>query len=291
VENEKNKSVRRSVRTVGIVGGGTTGSQYVQICAQAGYRVVLVEVAEEALRLGLELIDRRLSQGVANGQIAENERRDVLNRICGSTKFQDFASCDFIIEAVPEKMDLKKQVFVQLDSICDPDVILATNTSVLSIIDIAKATKRADLVIGVHGAPLVFPGLEVIKSLLTSDETVAVAMDFVKSLGRDGFLVKDAPGFLMNRLLTPLFMDMVRMVETGYLTAPEIDYAFTKGGGWPVGPFHMLDEAGLDTMLLATDALHEDLKDQRFVAPVLLRKMVAAGWLGVKTKKGFYEYP
>jgi 3-hydroxybutyryl-CoA dehydrogenase len=273
---------RKEIKRVGVVGCGQMGGGYAQLCAQKDYQVVVSDETEEILKKGLSAIEFRL---------AESADKDlVLSRIHGTTGFQSFSECDLIIEAVTEKMEVKKKIFAELDRVCPKDIILATNTSVLSVLDIAMASERPDKVLGIHMNPLLFPSAEVIKTLLTNEEAMEVAKRFCESLGKAIILAKDTPGFLVNRLLTPLFLEAIRMLESGIATRDEIEGAFTKGMGWPMGPLAMVDAIGLDTVLYGTAAMYEDLKIPLFIPPLLLKKMVTAGWLGMKTGKGFYEY-
>ena len=274
--------IRNQIKKVGIVGCGQMGSGYAQLCAQKGYEVVISDESEEFLKRGLGIINLRLS---------ESEDKDlVLSRISGTTGFQSFSECDLVIEAVTENMEVKKKIFTELDRICPKDIILATNTSVLSILDMAVVTQRPDRVLGIHMNPLLFPSAEIIHTLLTSQEALEVAKKFSESLGKAIIVAKDTPGFLVNRLLTPLLLEAIRMLEAGIATRDEIDGAFTKGMGWPMGPLAMVDGIGLDTVLFGTNAIYEDLKIPLFIAPLLLKKMVTAGWLGMKAGKGFYDY-
>lgn len=281
---------RKKIRKVGIVGCGLMGSGYAQLCAQKGYQVVVSEVNDDLLNKGLALINLRLTENVSKGDLSGQDKDRILSRISGSTNLGSFSDCDLIIEAASEKMDVKKKIFTELEKMCPSDVILATNTSVLSILDMAMVTGRPDRVVGIHMNPLVFPVSEIVKTNLTSNETIEVAKNFSESLGKYVVIAKDTPGFIINRLITPLFLEAIRMLESGIADKDEIDAAFTKGMGWPAGPFTMMDGVGLDTLLLATNALYEDLKHSQFIAPILLKKMVAAGWLGCKKGKGFYEY-
>jgi 3-hydroxybutyryl-CoA dehydrogenase len=274
--------VREHINCVGIVGCGQMGSGYVQLCAQKGYQVIVTDESEELLKKGLSTIQFRLTES--------GDKDLILSRIQGVTGFKRFAECDLVIEAATEKMEVKKKIFAELDRVCPKDIILATNTSVLSVLDMAVATQRPDRVLGIHMNPLVFPSAEIIHTLLTSQEALEVAKRFSESLGKAIIVAKDTPGFLVNRLLTPLLLEAIRMLEAGTATRDEIDGAFTKGMGWPMGPLAMADGIGLDTVLFGTNAIYEDLKIPLFIAPLLLKKMVTAGWLGMKTGKGFYEY-
>jgi 3-hydroxybutyryl-CoA dehydrogenase len=194
------------------------------------------------------------------------------------------------MEAVTERVQVKKEVFAQLDRVCHRDIVLATNTSVLSIIDIGAVTKSPDKVLGIHMNPLMSPLAEIIKTLATSEETIEIGKSFSKSLGKDFIIAQDTPGFVVNRLLTPFLLNAIRMLEAGIATKDDIDTGFVRGLGYPMGPLAMLDIIGLDTVLLGATAMYEDLKDPQYAPPILLQKMVTAGWLGCKTGKGFHSY-
>lgn len=279
---KKGEGPRKEIQKVGVVGCGQMGGGYAQLCAQKGYQIVISDETEELLKKGLSAIEFRLAESI--------DKDLILSRIQAATGFQSFSECDLVIEAVTEKMEVKKKIFMELDRVCPRDVILATNTSVLSILEMAVVTQRPDLVLGIHMNPLLFPSAEIVHTLLTSQEALEVAKKFSESLGKAIIIAKDTPGFLVNRLLTPLLLEAIRMLEAGTATRDEIDSAFTKGMGWPMGPLAMVDGIGLDTVLFGTNAIYEDLKIPLFIAPLLLKKMVTAGWLGMKTGKGFYDY-
>ncbi len=272
---------RREIKRVGIVGCGQMGGGYAQLCAEKGYQVIVSDETEELLKKGLSVIEFRLAQS--------HDKNLILSRIHGKTSFQGFSECDLVIEAATEKMEVKKRIFAELDRICPRDVILATNTSVLSIIDMAVVTQRPDKVLGIHMNPLFFPSAEIIKTIVTSEEALEIAKSFGLSLGKGIVVAKDIPGFIVNRLITPLLLSAIRMVETDQASRDDIDVLF-KSMGWPIGPFGMIDGIGLDTLLFGCNAVYEELKDPQFTPPLLLKKMVTAGWLGMKTGKGFYEY-
>jgi len=274
-------SLRNQIKTVGIVGCGQMGGGYAQLCAQKGYQVIVSDATEELLKKGMSVIEFRLAE------FAEKDL--ILSRIHGTTGFEGFSDCDLVIEAATEKMEVKKRIFSELEKTCPKDVILATNTSVLSVLDIAMASERPDKVLGIHMNPLFFPSAEIIKTIVTSDEVLEIAKNFSLSLGKGVVVVKDIPGFIVNRLITPLLLGAIRMVETDQASKDDIDMLF-KSMGWPIGPFGMIDGIGLDTLLFGSNAVYEELKDPQFAPPLLLKKMVTAGWLGMKTGKGFYEY-
>jgi 3-hydroxybutyryl-CoA dehydrogenase len=215
-----------------------------------------------------------------------------LSRIKGTTDTNDFAGCDLVIEAAVENMDLKKRIFTELDKICPKQTILATNTSCLSIIDMAMVTTRPDKVLGLHFFNPVpaMKLLEVIKTIATSDKTLETGKTFGESLGKTIIIARDTPGFIVNRLLLPFLFNAIRMLDTGIASREDIDTGINLGLNHPMGPLTLADLIGIDTLLFIADAIYAEFKDPQFVAPTLMRKMVSAGWLGRKTGKGFYEY-
>ena len=285
-------ALRTDIKKVGIVGCGVMGSGYTQLCAQNSYQVVVCDVSDEFLNRGLNWIKARLAQGegVPQGPLSEQQKDVILKRIMGTTNFQDLSDCDLVIETATEKMEAKKEIFAELDRICPEDIVLGTNTSVLSVIDIAMVTSRPEQVVGIHMNPLYFPLVELVKTLVTSEEALEVAKDFSRSVGKGIVVAKDTPGFIVNRLFIPFALDAIRMVEEGIASKEDIDALFSQGLGLPTGPLALLDMVGLDTLMLASNALYDDLKDPQCAPPVLLKKMVTAGWLGCKSGKGFYEY-
>lgn len=280
------------IKRVGVVGCGAMGSGITQVCAQSGYQVVVSEINDELLNKGLTAISNFLAKSVAKGKLSQQDKDATLARIKGTTNTNDFSDCDLIIEVAVENMGLKKKVFTELDKICPKHTILATNTSCLSIIDIAMATSRPDKVVGVHffnPVPLM-QLLEIVRTIATSDETLETAQDFGRSLGKSIVTAQDMPGFIVNRLITPFLLDAIRMLEAGVATREDIDTAIKLGLNHPMGPLALSDLIGLDVVLFIVNAIYEEFKDQRFAAPPLLKKMVTADWLGRKTGKGFYEY-
>lgn len=280
------------IKKVGVVGCGIMGSGITQVSAQAGYSVVVSEASEELLQKGLEGIKRFLAKGVERGKVTPEEMEATLGRIQGTVKIEDFKGCDLVIEAAAENMGLKKQIFADLDRICPPHAILASNTSSLSITEIASATKRGDKVLGMHffnPVPLMRL-LEIVRTILTSDETMRVAQEFGQSLGKEMVVAKDTPGFIVNFLLIPFLLDAIRAHESGLATKEDIDKSMVLGLNHPMGPLTLLDLLGLDTTLFIADAMYGEFKDTRYAAPPLLRRMVMAGHLGRKAGKGFYNY-
>jgi len=280
------------IKKVGVVGGGIMGGGIAQVSAQAGYEVVVSEINDELLNKGLASINSILTRSVDKGRISQEDKDATLARIKGTINTKDFSDCDLVIEAIIENMDLKKKVFAELDKICPKHTILATNTSCLSVIDMAKATNRPEQVLGMHffNPVPVMRLLELVKTILTSDETLATARKFGESIGKTVSVSPDIPAFVVDQLANPFLLDAIRMVENGVATAEDIDTGIRLGLNHPMGPLALADLVGLDTILFIANALYDELKDPKFAPPTLLKKMVAAGWLGRKTGKGFYEY-
>jgi 3-hydroxybutyryl-CoA dehydrogenase len=280
------------IKRVGIVGCGAMGSGITQVCAQAGYQVVVSEINDELLNKGLTSISKFLAKSVEKGKLSQQDKDAILARIKGTTTTKDFSDCDLVIEVAVENMELKKKIFAELDKICAKHAILATNTSCLSIIDMAMATSRPDKVLGLHffnPVPLM-QLLEIVRTVATNDETLETAKDFGKSLEKTIVIAQDVPGFIVNRLMAPFLLDGIRMLEAGVATKEDIDTAINLGLNHPMGPLTLSDLIGLDVLLFIVNAIYEEFKDPKFAAPPLLKKMVAAGWLGRKTGKGFYDY-
>lgn len=280
------------IRKVGIVGCGVMGAGISQLCGQSGYDVVVSDKDEDLLIRGLKSIEERLKKELDKGKVSKQEKNSILKRIKGTTDIANFKECDLIIEAITEDLELKKKVFADLSQICSEEVIMATNTSVLSVIDIARASRRPEKVLGMHfltPAPVI-KFLEIVRTLVTSNESLEVARTFGESLGKVVMVVKDTPGFVINRLQTGFLLTAVRMLEEGVASREDIDMAAKIGLGYPMGPLELIDLIGIDTILKGAGALYEELRDPQFRPPILMKKMVAAGWCGRKTGKGFYEY-
>jgi len=280
------------IKQVGVIGCGQMGGGITQVCAQSGYPVIVSEINEELLNKGLTSINFSLTKAVAKERITQQDKESTLARIKGTTDMKDFSNCDLVIEAAIENLDLKKKIFVELDKICPKPAILATNTSCLSIIDIAMATTRPDKVLGLHffNPPPAMKLLEIVKTIATSDETLEIGKNFGKSLGKTTIIAKDAPAFIVNRLMVPQILNAIRMLEAGVATKEDIDTGVTLGLNHPLGPLGLADFVGLDTLYFIANSIYDEFKDPQFAPPILLAKMVAAGWLGRKTGKGFYEY-
>jgi len=280
------------IKKVGVIGCGAMGSGIVQVCAQSGYEVIALEVNDELLNKGLASINSALTRSVDKGKISQQDKDSILGCIKGTTRAQDFVDRDLIIEAAIENLELKKKMFAEVDRICPKHAILATNTSCLSVIDMAMATNRPDKVLGLHfmNPVPIMKLLEIVKTITTSDETLEVSQRFGKSLGKTIVIAQDTPGFIVNRLLIPFLLNAIRMLDAGVATREDIDTAINLGLNHPIGPLALADLIGIDVVLFVANAIYEELKDPQYVPPVLLTKMVTTGWLGRKTGKGFYEY-
>lgn len=280
------------IRKVGVVGCGLMGSGIAEVCARSGYSVVVSEINQELLDKGMAALKSSLDKAVSKGKLAEQDRKATLGRLQGTTKMEDFKDCDLAIEAVIENLEEKKKVFASLDRVCPPHAILASNTSCLSILEMAMATRRPTQVIGMHFfQPVpVMRMVEIVRSILSSEEAIETAKNFSSSLGKEVILAKDVPGFLVNRLGFPYMMNAIRILEEGWTTVEDIDRAWMLATNAPMGPFMLMDFAGLDTMYSMACAMYDEFKDRLYAPPPLLRKMVIAGQLGRKSGKGFYDY-
>jgi len=280
------------IKQIGVVGCGLMGSGIVEVCARAGYNVIVREIDEEFLESGLGRVKKSLDKAVARGKATQEQEDEALARIQGTTDLADFAGCDLVVEAAIENMAIKKEIFAELDGVLQPHAILATNTSSLCVTEMASVTQRGDKVLGIHffNPVPVFPLIEFVRTILTSDDTMEIAHEFGASLGKTMVTAKDTPGFIVNRLFVPYILDAVRIYEDGLASREDIDTAIKLGLNHPMGPLTLIDFVGLDTCLFIADAMFEEYKDPRFAAPPLLRRMVLAGHLGRKTGKGFYDY-
>ena len=281
-----------AIGTVGIVGAGLMGSGIAEIAARSGLRTLVVEADAASIAGAQQRIQRSLDRGRSTGKLSDDEVEQILGRISFSSQVGDLEPSDIVVEAIAERLPEKVALFERLDRITRDDVILATNTSSLPIIEIARATRRPDRVVGTHffNPPPVMKLLELVRSIATSDDTMAEARGFGESLGKRIIVAQDRGGFIVNLLLIPFLTHAVRVYESGFATREDIDEGMRLGCGHPMGPLQLLDYIGLDTALFVCEALYEEYANADYAPPPLLRRMVAAGWLGRKSGKGFYEY-
>ncbi len=282
------------IKTIGVLGAGTMGNGIAQVAAQAGFNVVMRDIEDRFVEGGLKSIDKFLAKSVEKGKMTADQKGAVMGRIKGTTKLEDMKACDFIVEAVLEVMDLKKEVFKALDQMCRPEVILSSNTSSMSITEIATATKRPEKVAGMHffnPVPLMRL-VEVVRGHFTNDETVATCMDVTKKLGKEAVEVKkDVPAFIVNRLMVPHFIEAMILLEEGVASKEDIDKAAKLGLNYPMGPFELMDLTGLDINLNVNEYLRKELKTEtKWQSSHTLKNLVKAGRLGRKTGAGWYEY-
>ena len=280
------------IKEVGVIGAGTMGSGIAQVVATSGRKVVLIDVSDASLERGMTTIEKSLARMVKKGDIAGSDSRAIVSNIRVTTKFEDLSGVDMVVEAIFEEIGVKKKTFAKLDEVTRPEIILATNTSSLPIVEIAISTKRPDKVVGMHffNPVPIMKLVEIVKSLTTSDQTVQVAYDFGKALGKDPVIAKDIPGFIVNRILIPMLNEAVFTLQDGIGTPEDIDKAMKLGTNQPMGPLALIDLIGLDVTLDVIDVLYREFQDSKYRAAPLLRQMVRSGRLGRKTGRGFYEY-
>ncbi|WP_327052549.1 3-hydroxyacyl-CoA dehydrogenase family protein [Halomicrococcus gelatinilyticus] len=279
------------IDTIGVVGAGTMGSGIAQVAATNGYDVVMRDVETEYVENGFDTIDDSLDRFVSKEKLSESAAEATLDRITGTTALDDLADCDVVVEAAVENMDVKQDIFADLDAVVPDDVVLATNTSTLSITTIASATDREDEVVGLHfmNPVPVMKGVEVVVGEKTTDEVVAFAHDLAEDLGKETWESDDKPGFVTNRILMPWINEGIRAYDEGVASKEDIDTGMKLGTNVPMGPLELADHIGLDICLDASRTLHEELGD-RYKPAYLLKRKVDAGDLGKKTGEGFYTY-
>jgi 3-hydroxybutyryl-CoA dehydrogenase len=280
-----------SIETVGVVGAGTMGAGIAQVAATAGYDVVMRDVETEFLERGFESIESSLDRQVDSEDLTEEAAETARDRIRGTTDLSDLAAADLVVEAAVEDVDVKREVFADLDGVTDDDVVLATNTSTLSITTIASATDRPELVVGIHfmNPVPVMKGVEIVVGEKTDPGVVELAHGFSEALGKETWESDDKPGFVSNRILMPWINEGVRAYDEGVASKEDIDRGMKLGTNVPMGPLELADHIGLDVCLDATETLHDELGD-RYTPAYLLKRKVDAGDLGKKTGRGFYEY-
>jgi 3-hydroxybutyryl-CoA dehydrogenase len=282
----------KEIRKVGVVGLGTMGAGIAQISVQSGHETVGREVSDELAERGRATIDRYLTRGVEKGRLSQDERDAGLTRLTLTTELSDLRDCDLVIEAVLEQLDLKREVFAELDRVTRPDAVLATNTSALSVSEIAESTQHPERVVGMHffnPAP-VLPLVEIVRTPRSSDEAVDAAYDWAERAGKQPVRCNDTPGFIVNRILIPLLNDCVRVLDEADVRPEDMDKAMTNGAGWPLGPFALIDLIGIDVHVHASEALHDKLGEARMAPPERLVRMQQDGKLGRKSGSGFYSY-
>jgi 3-hydroxybutyryl-CoA dehydrogenase len=281
-----------AIQKVGVLGCGLMGSGIAQVAATAGYETIVKEVADEYLKKGLAAIDKSLSRFAEKGTITADHRIQTMQRLKGTTKFEDLADCDVIIEAITENLPLKRETYSTLDKIVKPQGIFASNTSSLVITEMMTATSRVDRFIGLHffnPVPLM-KLVEVVGTITTAPAVMDEAMQFAGSLGKVPIRTTDRSGFIVNRLLVPYLLDAVRALEEGVGNVEDIDKGMKLGCGYPMGPFTLLDFVGLDTTYYIANIMFEEFRERRFAPPPLLKRLVLAGHNGRKSGRGFYDH-
>jgi 3-hydroxybutyryl-CoA dehydrogenase len=280
------------VKTVGVLGCGLMGHGIAQVAAQAGYEVVVREVDEATLEKGIGKIEKQLARAVEKGRAEQSEADTVRGRIQGTVDYGDLGDCDLVIEAITEDLGRKLEMWREVDGIAKSDAHFATNTSSLPVVDQAVATERPERFLGLHffNPAQVMKLVEVIRCVTTSDDAFQTGLEFTKSIGKMGVQTRDTAGFIVNRLLVPYLLDGMRAYEEGVGSITEIDEAMKAGAGHPMGPLTLSDFVGLDTLGSICDVMFEEFREKRFARPPILRKMLAAGWYGRKSGRGFYDY-
>jgi 3-hydroxybutyryl-CoA dehydrogenase len=281
-----------AIKQVGVLGCGLMGSGIAQVAAAAGYPTIVKEVADEFLKKGIASIEKSTSKLVEKGSLTAEQRNETLGRLKGTTKFEDLADCDIVIEAITENLQVKRETYGTIDKIVKPGAIFASNTSSLVITEMMTATKRVDRFIGMHffnPVPLM-KLVEVVGTITTSKDVLDEAMKFAASLGKVPIRTSDRSGFIVNRLLVPYLLDAIRALEEGVGNVEDIDKGMKLGCGYPMGPFTLLDFVGLDTTYYIANIMFEEFREKRFAPPPLLKRLVLAGHHGKKSGRGFYDH-
>jgi 3-hydroxybutyryl-CoA dehydrogenase len=281
-----------AIQKVGVVGCGLMGSGIAQVCAQAGFRTVVREVSPEIVDKGLKNIEKNLARLVEKNAISEVQKNEIRGRLQGATLLDDLKDCDVIIEAIIEQLPAKRELFSALDALCPPATIFASNTSSLTITEIATATKRPQRFVGLHffNPVPVMKLVEVVKTIATDPAVYEEMVAFGAKLGKTPVRAHDSTGFIVNRLLVPYLLDAIRALEEGVGSIEDIDNSMKLGCGHPMGPLTLLDFVGLDTTYYISNIMFDEFRERRFASPPLLKRMVLAGWNGRKAGRGFYDY-
>ena len=280
------------MKKIGVLGAGTMGSGIAQVIAQAGYKVILRDIKEEFVESGMEKIVKNLTRSVKKDRLTEEKKDEILARIDSTTALEDLKDVDLVIEAAVEDLEIKKDIFKELDEVCKDEAILASNTSALSITDIATATARPDKVMGIHffNPVPVMKLVELIRGIATSEATFDAASEFIENIGKEGIEVEESPGFVVNRILVPMINEAAFLLSEGVASAEDIDKAMKYGANHPIGPLALGDLIGLDVCLAIMNTLYEEFEDSKYRVCPLIKKKVRAGQLGRKTGEGFYNY-
>ncbi len=280
------------IQRVCVVGCGLMGSGIAQVSAQSGFMTVVREVSADLVEKGIKSIEKNLARLVEKGTITEAAKSEIRGRLKGTTSLEDLKDCDVIVEAIIEQLPAKRELFSLLDAICPASTIFASNTSSLTITEIAASTKRPQRFVGLHffNPVPVMKLVEVVKTIATDPAVYEEMMEFGAKLGKTPVRANDSGGFIVNRLLVPYLLDAIRALEEGVGSVVDIDNSMKLGCGYPMGPFTLLDFVGLDTTLYISQIMFDEFKEKRFAAPPLLKRMVLAGWLGKKSGRGFYDY-
>ncbi len=280
------------IEKVGVLGAGLMGSGIAEVAAKAGYQTIVREVSDELARKGLSRIDSSMARAVAKGKLREAEGEAARTRLATTTRLEDLASCDIVIEAIVEDLAVKKETYRELDRLCKRETIFCSNTSSLTITEMSAATRRPDRFAGLHffNPVPVMKLVEVVRTIATSEETETAVLEFARSLGKEPIRTHDNSGFIVNRLLVPYLLDAVRALEEGVGSREDIDRGMELGCGHPMGPLKLLDFVGLDTTYAIAEIMFNEYREKRFAPPPLLKRMVLAGRHGKKSGRGFYEY-
>ena len=289
---EETTATSTKIKKVGVVGCGLMGGGIVEAAASFGFPVIALEVTDALLDKGMARIEKSLNRAVEKGKRTAEQKDATLAQITRTTRLEDLADCDLVVEAIVENLDLKRKLYAELDTIVKPDAIFASNTSSLSITEMAAATGRRARFCGLHffNPVPVMKLVEVVRTIDTSDETYTLVVEFACALKKTVVTAKDSPGFVVNLLLVPYLLDAVRALEKGVASREDIDAGMKLGCGHPMGPLELLDFVGLDTTYYIAEIMFDEFKDGRYAAPPLLKQMVAAGYLGRKSGRGFYDY-